>query len=265
MTKAELLLPYQKDPELRLRMARLLDKHELTRSREVPSFCGFFSPEEQEAARVLLSKLPRQQSLFFGGYEGAQRQICAFLPDWMDEEDWQRGEHFPICALEGQVPPMASLNHRDYLGSLMALGISREKFGDILPLERGFQLIMLKELLPVLESQWEKVGRYPVRLAPIALEALCPQEPKLRTLRDTVASLRLDAVLAAGFQTSRSRAADLVGEGRVQRNHRPCERADQQVEPGDVLSCRGLGKFILKKAEGKSKKGRIIIELDRYE
>jgi len=80
-----------------------------------------------------------------------------------------------------------------------------------------------------------------------------------------VASLRLDSLVASGFSLARGRAADLIAQGRIARNHRICDKPNQEVSEGDVISCRGMGKFVLRRVGGNSKKGRIRIEIDRYE
>ncbi|MFR6184279.1 MAG: S4 domain-containing protein [Lawsonibacter sp.] len=67
--------------------------------------------------------------------------------------------------------------------------------------------------------------------------------------------MRLDAVLASGFSTSRSKAAELVSAGRVSVNHRECAKPDRVVEAGDVLTCRGLGKCVVREVLGQSKRG----------
>ena len=89
-------------------------------------------------------------------------------------------------------------------------------------------------------------------------------EVRCEEVRDTVSSLRLDAVAASGFSLSRGKAADLIASGRVQLNHRECVKPDHAVAQGDVLSCRGLGKCVLTEVGGPSKKGRILIVLERY-
>ena len=96
------------------------------------------------------------------------------------------------------------------------------------------------------------------------LDRLEPPAVETRTIRDTVSSLRLDAVAASGFSLSRGKAADLIASGRVQLNHRECVKPDHAVAQGDVLSCRGLGKCVLTEVGGPSKKGRILIVLERY-
>ena len=87
---------------------------------------------------------------------------------------------------------------------------------------------------------------------------------RIKTIRDTVATPRLDALVACAFSTSRSKAADFISAGRVQLNHRECTKADKAVEEGDVLSCRGLGKAAVRELGGRSKKGRIMVVLERY-
>ena len=75
---------------------------------------------------------------------------------------------------------------------------------------------------------------------------------------------RLDAVSASGFSLSRGKAADLISSGKVQLNHQECLKPDRPVAEGDVISCRGLGKCVVKEVGGPSKKGRIMIGLERY-
>ena len=86
----------------------------------------------------------------------------------------------------------------------------------------------------------------------------------MKTIRDTVAAPRLDAVAAAGFSLSRSKAAALIASGKVSLNHRECLKADRQVAQGDVITCRGLGKCVVKEVPGQSKKGRTMLVLERY-
>ena len=79
-----------------------------------------------------------------------------------------------------------------------------------------------------------------------------------------MAALRLDAVLASGFSLARGKAADAITGGRVTLNHRECVKPDRPVAEGDVLTCRGLGKCVVKTVGGQSRKGRVIIEIERY-
>ena len=264
MNKTDLLDRYARNGEQRVLLARILDRQQRAEQRGVPTHTGFLSPAEQAVSADLLMAAAPGQGILFGGYPDAERKLWAFLPNWLDEETWRAGEDCPVRALAVSVPPMAELSHRDYLGSLMGLGITREKIGDILLTEGGAQVMVLGETLPILLSQWEKTGRYPVTLTPLPLDRVTPVPGEVKKVRATAASLRLDAVLAAGFSLSRSRAGELIRAGRVMVDHWPCEKTDRTVEPPAVLTCRGLGKCVLTDAGGTSRRGRIVLEFDRY-
>ena len=169
-----------------------------------------------------------------------------------------------LAALEALFPRDSSLSHRDILGGLMGLGLTREKLGDILMEDGRCQVVVLREALPILLSQWEGAGRWKLKVREIPVSELSPRPPEVKTIRDTVAAMRLDAVLASGFSTSRSKAAELVSAGRVSVNHRECAKPDRVVEAGDVLTCRGLGKCVVREVLGQSKKGRTMLVLERY-
>ena len=146
----------------------------------------------------------------------------------------------------------------------MGIGLVRERVGDILVGERAAQIVCLKEAAPIILSQFDQAGRYRLKLREISLAELSPAPAQVKLIHDTVAALRLDAVLASGFSLARGKAAEAVAAGRVSLNHRECLKPDRPVGEGDVLICRGLGKCVLKAVGGQSRKGRVIIEIERY-
>ena len=264
MNKKDLLDRCARSGEERVLLARVMDKLELAQNRGVPAHTPFLSPGERGAVEDLLRLCGPGRSLFWGGYPDAERTACVFLPDWQEPEDVTGDPEGPVAAVEGVFPQNADLGHRDVLGALMGLGLTREKLGDILFPEKGrCQVAVLRQTLPILLSQWESAGRWKVSVREIPVGELRPAQAAVRTIRDTVATPRLDAVLAAGFSLSRSKAAGYVSAGKVAVNHRECLKGDHQVEEGDVLTCRGLGKCVLTEVGGPSKKGRILIVLER--
>lgn len=262
MTKTELLNKIARDGEERLLLARVLDKLELARTRGVPARTAFLSPGERGAVEALIAASGHPRRLFFGGYEGAERTVCLFLPDWQEPEEALADP--PVAALRCAFPAGSGLSHRDFLGSILGLGITREKVGDLLVGETCCDVLVLPELTEFLLLNLESAGRVRLKTAPISLEELAPPQVQVKTVRDTVSTLRLDAVMASGFSLSRGRAAELIAAGKVQLNHRECAKGDRIVARGDVISCRGLGKCKVKEVGGLSKKGRTVIELERY-
>lgn len=264
MTKNELLNRFAADPDERVLLARVLDKLEFCRGRNVPAHTVFLSTGQRAAAEAVINASGRPAHLFFGGYEGAERTVCAFLPDWMEPGDWTGAEDCPLTAVTVTCPQDAGLTHRDFLGSILGLGITREKVGDLLVSGGTCQVVLLREVERVLLTQLDQVGRQKCKVAPCDLAALTPPEKTVRLIRDTVATLRLDAVAASGFSTSRSKMGDMISSKKVQLNGRECDKPDRPVAQGDSLVCRGLGKCVLKEVSGTSKKGRIMIVLERY-
>lgn len=263
MTKTELLNKFAKDPEERVVLARALDQMDRAANRSIPCATQFLSPAQRAALEPLLAASGHPKHLFHGGYEGAERTVCAFLPDWQEAEDWESAEE--LAAIECAYPPTgAELSHRDLLGGLMGIGLTRERVGDILVGEKAAQIVCLKSAAPIILSQFDQAGRYRLKLREIALAELSPAPAEVKHIRDTVATLRLDAVFSSGFSLSRGKAGDLISVGRVSVNHRECLKPDKPLAEGDILTCRGLGKCVLKSVLGQSRKGRIMIEMERY-
>lgn len=265
MNKTELLSRFASSEDQRILLGRLLDRLEASRSRSVPTHSPFLSPAERAAGEKLLAAWGQPRHFFSGGYEGAERTVCFFPADWQEDGELPAGDSNPLSAVRAALPPDAGFTHRDVLGSLMGLGVTRETVGDILMGDGGVcDVIVLRDALPIFLSQWEGIGRYRITPVQLALEELSASLPRIKMIRDTVATLRLDAVAASGFSLSRGKAADLISAGRVSVNHLECDKPDRTIAQGDVITCRGLGKCVVKTVGGKSKKGRIMLELERY-
>ena len=238
--------------------ARLEDSIKLSRKR--PCFLGFLDEAQAAFCQERLSRRQDVTYLSWGGHEYAERVVLGFFPDYLEPAP----EYFPITPLVLSYRKEDKLTHRDFLGSILGLGLDREKVGDLLVGDGRCDVLALEEVADFLVFHMEQAGRVKLKCSPLPLDRLEPPAVETRTIRDTVSSLRLDAVAASGFSLSRGKAADLIASGRVQLNHRECVKPDHAVAQGDVLSCRGLGKCVLTEVGGPSKKGRILIVLERY-
>lgn len=264
MNRTLLLDRFSRDGEERLELARALDKLELAQNRSIPAATRFLSPAMQTALGDLLAACGHPRHCFFGGYPGAERAVCLFLPDWQEEADALEGEDCPVAAVRCTFPRGSGLTHRDFLGGLMGTGLTRACIGDILVGDGVCDVLVLRENRSAVLDQFTSAGRQRLALTALPLEQLAPGTRETRILRDTVATLRLDAVLSSGFSIARGKAADLIHAGRVSVDHRECLKPDKTVAEGNVLTCKGLGKCVVKAVLGQSKKGRIMIEMERY-
>ena len=264
MEKAKLLERMHADGGQRLLLARILDKLEQAERRGAPVSTDFLSPQEQALTEELLrvSGVTPDRYVLFGGFEGAERKMLLFLPDWMEQES--AVEQFPLCCLRAAFRPEEALTHRDLLGSLMGIGVAREKVGDLLVSDASCDLIAATSVGEFLLQNWVSAGRAKLTVTAITPQELCVPEVRCEEIRDTVQTLRLDAVTAVGFRLSRGKAAALIEGGKVQVNWRDCVKSDHLLSEGDVVSARGFGKFNLKQVGGMTRKGRTGIIILRY-
>ena len=166
MNKTELLTRLSADADERLALARVMDKLEFTQNRSVPAHTFFLTLAQQEAAERLIAACGHPAHLFWGGWEKAERKLVAFLPDWMEPEDFTANEDAPIAALTLTPSGDEKLTHRDYLGAILGLGLTREKIGDLLVGEGICQVLLLREVEHVLLTQLSQVGRARTRCRP---------------------------------------------------------------------------------------------------
>ena len=264
MDKTTLLDRLGATGEDRLLLAKVLDRARQARERNIPSATDFLSPQQQMMALDLLrlAGIPETDYLAAGGYDGAERRLILFLPDWLDAETG--AAELPIRCLRAAFRAEDRLNHRDFLGSLMGMGIIREKLGDILVGPDSADLIVLDTVAEFLLQSWNSAGRAKLRVSEIEAAHLHIPQVQCQEVRDTVSSLRLDAVASTGFKMARGKAAELVTSGRVQVNWRECTKPDKPLSAGDTVSARGFGKFVLAEVGGTTRKGRTSIVIKRY-
>ncbi len=242
--------------EAELLRARIGDTAELCRKSETPKFLGFLSREESVLADGLLKK-GSVKYMLFGGFNGAERVYLGCLPDWCDEPD------FPIKAVTFSFRRSDRLSHRDFLGSLMALGIKRESVGDIL-IEEGRAVVFLsKEIVSFVLSEISKIGRIGVT-SQIGFTGELPQVDKPDEQSVTVASLRLDCVVAAVAGLSRNEAYEKINASLVAVNSEVCLKPTRLLSSGASVSVRGKVKFIITRAEDKTRKNRIVLKYKKY-
>ena len=240
--------------------SKIYDKLTTAEQRNIPGCTFFLSPREQVLTRRML---PGYDLHFWGGNAGAERAVCCWLPDYLDEE-WLTGDESPIAAVRTAFYEKDHLTHRDFLGSLMGCGIKRETVGDIYVGTGNCDFLVTAEILPYVLDNLVSAGRTKLHVEQIPLGALSVPQQTVREIRDTVSSLRLDSIVGSGFGMARGKASELIASGKVSLNDLPCMKSDKLLSEGDKISARGFGKIILRQVGGRTKKDRISILLERY-
>ncbi|MBQ3547033.1 MAG: hypothetical protein IJA44_00965 [Clostridia bacterium] len=242
--------------ESEILVARINDTFDISQKTSKPKFFGFLRREEAVLAQRTLDNRGADYVLY-GGYDDAERVMLGCFPDWCDDGV------FPITAATFSYRESDTLKHRDFLGALTALGITRESIGDIL-VENGRAVAFFKnEVLPFVLLNIDKIGRVGVNVSK-GYHLPLPQSDSLVEATVTVSSLRLDCVVSAVCGLSRNKATELIDMGFVTVNSVQCEKTTKQVAQGDAITVRGKGKFIISNTLLKTKKDRTVLEFKKY-
>lgn len=254
MLKREQLLNTCADPEERLALAKVLDLADDPRRK---AYSDFLDPAKAGKFHELLSKRGINIHMF-GGYASAERKMLGICPEYMELSD----DDFPIDVLKLSYNNRFSreLTHRDFLGSIMGMGIDRSRVGDIVVNDDGARVFVCREISGYIIANLERVGA-----AKVKVEAGAPDEvsePAGSELRLTVASLRLDAVISAAFRLSRSKAAGLIAGEKVFVNWAMTDSTSKLLAENDMITVRGLGRVRVMEIGGRTKKDRLAVKME---
>ena len=173
---------------------------------------------------------------------------------------------YPFCAVK--IEPKnkrfsEDLTHRDFLGSILNLGIDRSKTGDILVTEDSALLFINKDLVSVVTEDLTRVRHTVIDSSVINLDRI-NYTPDFQQIKGTVSSVRLDSLLPLAFSSSRSKLSGLIEGAKVFVNGKLITSNGYQVKEGDLISVRGLGKFRFEEAGKITKKSRISVTIQKY-
>ena len=261
---------------------------------------AFLSPAEQ---REIFDALPacRASLVFWGGALGCERRCAFFVPEWaldaaraddtqsdgdiafpqnlaalgafsdereaaaamIDRDGSLTADRVAVAHIEGS--SFRALSHRDFMGSILNLGIKREMLGDIVVLgDHAADAYCTARAAELILSELSRIGRDGVRVAVRPVRAFERIAREYEALTLIVASMRLDCVVSELANVSREGAKRLIASGEVSVDHREAADADTKVAEGAIISIRGHGKYRVGAIEGVTRKDRLRIRVERY-
>ncbi len=256
-------------------------------ARGVAAVSSFLTPREgMYASRALALRRSAGTAVFLGGIPAAERRRVLILPDFLEGLlDPAPLDADPASALETagfseyaamvrdavtvvtiRASGFRTLTHRDYLGSVLGLGLDRDALGDIVVSDTTPEAYVVTDarIADFLASHLEKVANDAVRVSRFAGDLAAIPARRLSPIRDTVASARLDCVVAALCNLSRDAAQTAIRGGLVELNYEPVLDCDRAIEPPVTLSVRGVGKFLVEGFDGETRKGRMRVVAGKY-
>ncbi|MBO8171128.1 MAG: hypothetical protein H0Z33_04450 [Bacillaceae bacterium] len=241
---------------------RIMEWTDQVRERYQIRTTDFLDPRQAFIVRSVVGHETGVYVRFFGGYEGAERQRAVIYPEYVEPE----AQEFGLALIEiTHGNRYIKLSHRDYLGAVLGLGVKRDKFGDLLLIDDDrCQLIVADEIADFVRLHLHQVNRVQVSADIVELDRIKPprREQEIQTI--SVSSPRVDAITSEVYHLSRSKVVQPIKNGRLKVNWKQVETPSLSLEPGDVVSLKGFGRYQVLDIQGKSRKGRYILEIGKY-
>ncbi|MBE6699618.1 MAG: hypothetical protein E7584_05215 [Ruminococcaceae bacterium] len=243
------------------------------------AYIPFLTMRERRRAEHLLNvRGMRGAYWFWGGHYNAEMACLFLLPEYLvailPADDLERYAILKEYLAEEMADAVMSvsikgsgfrkLSHRDYLGAVLGLGIERDAIGDI-AVQGDHEAILFcpRTIGAFLMAELTKVGSDTVHCRECIIDETFTDGKQYRPISDTVASARLDCVVAALCNLSREAAQCAVRSGLVEVDFESEQRVDVVLEPPITVSVRGYGRFVLRSFDGETRKGRLRLRADQ--
>lgn len=236
-------------------VSRAAERHELRRT-------DFLDPRQAHILFALANRHPDAAVRLDGGTANAERRRALIAPDYrvLDAEDMG----IAVLAIDSDDKRMSELDHGDYLGALLGLGIKRDKIGDLHVRADGCHALVAEEIAEFLVGHLKQVHRADVTTSVLPLSALRESKQELSEMMLSVASMRLDGIASDVFRLSRTKIVEPIRAGRCRVNWKTEEDPSAPLRAGDVVSMKGFGRFRVMEVEGLSKSGRTRVRVGKF-
>lgn len=238
--------------------ARINDAIKQCETKSIPKYIGFLDLSSATAA-VFAAQKAGLKSMLYGGYKEADRVCFGVFPEWCEPSP----EDFPVTRLKIAVKADVKLGHRDILGAFMSAGIERDTVGDIVMSGEYPVAFVRSSVAKHLMAHIDKIASVGVELKEDGSDEFTVKYD-MSEMSGTVASMRLDCVVAELASLSRSKAAELIVGKAVSVNGIETVKCTAEVSAADVISVRHIGKFVVDECDRVTKKGRIALCYRKY-
>jgi RNA-binding protein YlmH len=222
----------------------------------------FLDPRQAHILFTLANREPDAAVRLDGGSPNAERKRAMIAPAYRMLDDEPIG--IAVLEISSEDRRISELDHGDYLGALLGLGIKRDKIGDLHVSEQGCHALITEDIGDFLIGHMKQAHRIDVTPSVLPLTALKESVPNLEEQTLSVASMRLDGIASDVFRMSRAKVMAPIRAGHCRVNWKTEENPSAQVHAGDIVSMKGYGRFKVLEVEGVSKSGRIRIRIGKF-
>ncbi|CAM2826258.1 YlmH/Sll1252 family protein [Paenibacillus sediminis] len=222
----------------------------------------FLDPRQTFILKTLANRHPDVTIRLDGGYEDAERKRALIAPDYRVLDDEDMG--LAVLSITSSDQKFTELDHGDYMGAILGLGIKRTKIGDIHVLDDGCHAVVAQEISAFLDLNLRQVHRVSVLTDILSISELRTSNTALEPLDLTVASLRLDGIASDVYRLSRSKILLPIKAGRCRVNWKTEEDPSKHLKAGDIVSLQGFGRFKVLEIDGLTKRGRYRVKIGKF-
>lgn len=248
------------DEETKLLVRKIADKAALVSKKCSVLATDFINQNVIDYSIPIINSFDINYKLF-PNYEHSERKSLILYPSF--EENVDESEFITSLRISNK-SKFKELDHSNYLGSLMSLGIERSKIGDIYVNDNYADVICQAELSDTIIYNLDQVGRNKVTVEKINIDEVSFKEPNYILLSINVSSMRLDNIVKSLINKSRDISADLIRSGDVRVNFVPEEKSSYLLKKSDLISIRRYGRFLIFNENGNTKSGKIKLEIKHY-
>lgn len=268
MNRQEILDKYANEED-RLLASRLLDKIEFVEKRNTVENTDFLDMRQRQLLEKLLMEIKFNNYVAYGGYKTAERTSIVIYPDKLEDifknDLFDYNTIFSVIKINLPNELKGMYSHRNYLGAVIKIGIKREKVGDIITSKDGAELIVLKENEKYLLNGLKDLTRFSkAEFETIKINELKIEEPKTQIVKIIIPSMRIDSIVSEIIRTSRAKALAIIKEERVFVNHELIVKGSKEVKENDIITVRGKGRFKIKEIINNTRKGNLVLEIEKY-
>lgn len=238
-------------------MRRVLDLIEISLNRHIITYTDFLDPNSVRLSESILNRFDDIKYDIDGGFINSERKIISIY-SWY--YFYEKNQDSPLRAAE-VVCNTDVINHRDVLGSLLGLGIVRDKVGDIAIYDGYIHVVLHKDIFDFVLLNLTKIKHENIEIKEIPLNKLGEIIEKGIHKDIISSSKRLDNIISEVYNISRNEASRLIEGNQVKLNYKAELTSHSSVEEGDLVSVRRKGRFRVKAYNGKTKKDRLKLTI----
>lgn len=242
-------------------LSNIYDKIELCNKINKPVYTNEFLPPSVWKSIINIKSDLGCNIEAYGVFEDSHRKVIAFLP----YNNIYNAEKYPVELVKiNNKSNFKSLTHADFLGALMAQGIKREKFGDLILQEQSCYVPICNDILMYIKENLIKVGNNPCSIE--VIDVLKGQIPNFQFEEKIIiaTSLRIDCIVSAFCGISRAVSTELIKKGMVLLDYERVDEKDTYVDFDSIITVRGYGKFKIISSNGKTQREREKILIKKY-